>query len=499
MAWPLLRTFGTPAARAIQRSDNMTRPNSTLKVFVSSTSEDLRDYRAVARLAILDMDYKPEMMEHFGASTEPTIQACLDRLDGCDLMVLIVAFRRGWVPSAEQGGNGKDSITALELAHARAQNIPVLAMLAADESWPIKLCEGDQAARDWIDAFRKGLNLPAEFFDYEAPTSQESRELRGFRTTLHGALVKHHEMMLRKQEEAAADTSRPDQVKAAAWVLNKGRCIPFIGPGVHGGGPLSTRALVQALPSGAAQEEQSLATAAECSEHAPGFSRATLLEFIADQLKQAQSSPPPAVYDLLARVRPPLIISAVEDLLLEERLVREGKRVLIVCHVVRSENDRYDGKIALFRGPADEDPELCLADAVDLGAYAGGYVIYKPLGSPLLRRMVEGVNTIDTVVITEADHLVLLRRLGNQSTGIPTAFSRLFQDFPLLFLGYPLDMWHYRLLVTVFGTFHKPPPLAVGQPTGMDEQVWHWLGANLIAIDANTFAQKASESLPVQS
>ena len=36
-----------------------------MKVFISSTSEDLKDYRAVARLSVLDVGWFPEMMEHW--------------------------------------------------------------------------------------------------------------------------------------------------------------------------------------------------------------------------------------------------------------------------------------------------------------------------------------------------------------------------------------------------------------------------------------------------
>jgi hypothetical protein len=36
-------------------------------VFISSTSEDLRDYRVAARDAVLAAGLRPEMMEHFAA------------------------------------------------------------------------------------------------------------------------------------------------------------------------------------------------------------------------------------------------------------------------------------------------------------------------------------------------------------------------------------------------------------------------------------------------
>ena len=32
----------------------------------------------------------------------PTVQACYEKLKDCDLVVIIVAHKRGWMPSREQ-------------------------------------------------------------------------------------------------------------------------------------------------------------------------------------------------------------------------------------------------------------------------------------------------------------------------------------------------------------------------------------------------------------
>ena len=50
----------------------------SMKVFVSSTSKDLTDYRAAARKVILDQGWHPIMMEHFGALPDSTVDACLN-------------------------------------------------------------------------------------------------------------------------------------------------------------------------------------------------------------------------------------------------------------------------------------------------------------------------------------------------------------------------------------------------------------------------------------
>ena len=114
-----------------------------LTVFVSSTSRDLKDYREVAKDVILSLGWHPEMMEHWGAGPVPTVNECRARLRPCDLVLMVVAFQKGWVPAADQGGDGKDSITAIEHAYALERGIPVLAMLASD-TWPGYLWEKGQ-------------------------------------------------------------------------------------------------------------------------------------------------------------------------------------------------------------------------------------------------------------------------------------------------------------------------------------------------------------------
>jgi predicted ATPase/class 3 adenylate cyclase len=196
-----------------------------LRVFVSSTSEDLKEYRAVARLATLDMNWHPEMMEHVGPTPTETVDACYEKLKECGLLLLIVAFRRGWVPTTEQGGNGQDSITALELDYAREHDISVLALLATD-SWPGDLWEHEQAARDWIEKFRQQINLPAGFFDRELPTS--SGDLPNFRALIRTALSSYKERLLR--DETTSDGGDPtSQLESARQVLSSGQVVPPMG------------------------------------------------------------------------------------------------------------------------------------------------------------------------------------------------------------------------------------------------------------------------------
>ncbi len=105
-------------------------------VFVSSTSEDLREYRIAAREAILAVGLRPEMMEYFAAAGGPPLAECLGRVSPCDVVVVIVAERYGWVPLDQPTDEGK-SITWLECEHAAGRECELLVFFPADSNaWP---------------------------------------------------------------------------------------------------------------------------------------------------------------------------------------------------------------------------------------------------------------------------------------------------------------------------------------------------------------------------
>jgi WD40 repeat protein len=137
-----------------------------VKIFISSTSEDLKPYRLAAADIVQDAQSVPVSMEHFPADPRPVVQLVRDEIGKCDLIILLQAFRRGWVPTPEQGGDGQDSITGLEIAAADEMGKPVLAFLA-DDNWPGRLWDADPSARAWTTNFRNGLNRNAKFFKWE--------------------------------------------------------------------------------------------------------------------------------------------------------------------------------------------------------------------------------------------------------------------------------------------------------------------------------------------
>ena len=130
-----------------------------------------------------------------------------------------MAFRRGWVPTCEEGGNGNASVTASEVDEARRRGIPVRALLAR-ESWPGSLWEDDQDARVWVRQFRQGLNQVAKFFEvgeFDAAAA-EPRPGRDFRALVRGVLQDHRDWLC-DQETTAAPSYRPARKPVGAEPL----------------------------------------------------------------------------------------------------------------------------------------------------------------------------------------------------------------------------------------------------------------------------------------
>jgi hypothetical protein len=120
----------------------MAKPGS---VFISSTSEDLREYRGAARDAVLAARLCPVMMEYSAASGGPPLSGCLELVTPCELLIVLVAQRYGWVPEDQADGAAK-SITWLECEHAAGLKKDLLVfVLDKNASWPAERKESYRA------------------------------------------------------------------------------------------------------------------------------------------------------------------------------------------------------------------------------------------------------------------------------------------------------------------------------------------------------------------
>ena len=95
-----------------------------MKIFISSTTEDLSDYRLAVINALLLSGHKPICMEHHAAGDQVPLKECVKQVSDCNAYVGIFAWRYGFIPP-----KSKISITESEYREAIMHNIPTLIFL----------------------------------------------------------------------------------------------------------------------------------------------------------------------------------------------------------------------------------------------------------------------------------------------------------------------------------------------------------------------------------
>ena len=145
-------------------SDN----DSIYRVFISSTSQDLKEYRQLAKDACIDAKMFPIMMENFVPEDANALQKCYDELRQADVLVGIYAHRYGYAPTSsvtytdEKGnlrtGDGVTGITEWEYLWAKEMGMPIIIlMIDPDADWKVSLIEHEKKAQ--LDAFKKKIGI----------------------------------------------------------------------------------------------------------------------------------------------------------------------------------------------------------------------------------------------------------------------------------------------------------------------------------------------------
>lgn len=105
-----------------------------MRVYISSTTTDLGDFRSAVARQVRGLKHEPIFMEEYSASVNPPVEKCLRDVANCDLYVGLFAFRYGHVPTGYE-----HSITELEYRKAKELNRPTLIFLLDENAdWPIK-------------------------------------------------------------------------------------------------------------------------------------------------------------------------------------------------------------------------------------------------------------------------------------------------------------------------------------------------------------------------
>jgi hypothetical protein len=158
------------------------KSDTPYRVFISYTGQDLEAHAEVVSDMVkrLNSDTSRSFVaiDHkFWAPTgRPSVKECMEHVERCQILIVLVAFRYGWVPSREEGGDGEFSITRLEVERARAAGLEVIPFLVEDNAhWSIADVEGltDPKAQERLDRFKADLRKSLAGF-FETPKSLEA-------------------------------------------------------------------------------------------------------------------------------------------------------------------------------------------------------------------------------------------------------------------------------------------------------------------------------------
>src|SRR5262249_19473075 len=108
-----------------------------MKVYISSTYQDLVDHRAAVDRTLRRMGHDVIGMEQYIAEGSKPVDRCKADVRVADAYVIIVAWRYGYVPGRTASPPDGRSITEIELTEAKDSGKPVLAFLLDPEApWP---------------------------------------------------------------------------------------------------------------------------------------------------------------------------------------------------------------------------------------------------------------------------------------------------------------------------------------------------------------------------
>lgn len=168
-----------------------------MKIFISSLISGFEAERAAARRAVVTLRHEPVMAEDFGALPTSPQLACLQALRTCDLVVLILGERYGFVPAGSSL-----SATHQEYREARGSK-PVLAFVQQGVS-----PEPEQAAFiDEVQGWEGGL-FRAGFFAAEDLQDAVTRALHDVALANAVAPLNEQELEARAIELLPADEGR---------------------------------------------------------------------------------------------------------------------------------------------------------------------------------------------------------------------------------------------------------------------------------------------------
>ncbi len=121
-----------------------------MRIYVSSTFQDLALYRSACIRVLRQLGHEVVSMEDYVAESSIPVDKVVSDVKSCDLYIILVAWRYGYVPAADRvtvavsnATPGQTSITDYEYLAAGEGNIKRIAFLVHEHApWPPHMMDG---------------------------------------------------------------------------------------------------------------------------------------------------------------------------------------------------------------------------------------------------------------------------------------------------------------------------------------------------------------------
>ncbi|MCP5102445.1 MAG: DUF4062 domain-containing protein [bacterium] len=179
-----------------------------MKVFVSSTYEDLKEYRKKAVGVLNHYKCTPLAMEFFGSRTQDAETVCEDEIQECDIFIGIYAHRYGYVPKRR-----KKSITRREYELAKKEGKTCLCFIVKKgHPWNPDFIEMDKYPQ--LSAFLETLKKDRVIYFFTTPDDFAAK----LAVSLANA-VKEPDPAARPEEAACKIPASPQSYLAHPYAL----------------------------------------------------------------------------------------------------------------------------------------------------------------------------------------------------------------------------------------------------------------------------------------
>jgi hypothetical protein len=177
-------------------------------IYLSSTYEDLKEYRKIVFDDLRKAGYDVVAMEDYVATDKRPVDKCLADVGRADLYIGFFAFRYGYVPPREHGNPDGLSITELEFRHAEKLGKPCLAFAVSEDApWPPKFIDGLKGER--INHLREYLLTEKTASFFSSPHQLAS--------LVQAAVTKH----LEGSKKAKTPSIKESEPQAITWDIEK--------------------------------------------------------------------------------------------------------------------------------------------------------------------------------------------------------------------------------------------------------------------------------------